>query len=115
MDWCCRYWSWKWAKNKLTTYYARNDVLAGKSLISTAYFSIFIIFSCVLFISLIINIFIDWTKILNVSKIYFEELRNTSFVIIISLSLRFVIQLIIPILAAFQKTRYGIICEATKV
>lgn len=98
-------------KNKLAESYATNDVIRGKSLISTAYFYIALIFLFVSILFSIINNFIDWTKVLNVSNEYYHELKYTALVVIIALCIRFIFQLIVPILSAFQKTRYASIID----
>ncbi|MCJ8497158.1 oligosaccharide flippase family protein [Chryseobacterium salipaludis] len=90
-------------RNKLAESFAEKDFVKAKHYISTAYVVIFIIMSVLFCLFQIVNYFIDWNIILNVSPKLVPNLRT-----IISLSfalfcLTFVLKLIGSILLAMQK------------
>jgi O-antigen/teichoic acid export membrane protein len=94
-------------RNKLTQALVDKDYTMGKSLISTAYVLILIIFTCVALIYTSIAFSINWTKFLNVKRIENHELQVLTLIVFTSLCFTFIAQLIQPVLFATQKSAYS--------
>lgn len=90
-------------KNKLTEAIAKNDWERGKSLVSTTYFTMVIIFIpvCILLEALVP--FISWSSLLNVDVSYETEIRETLLVLIAMICLQMVVNVLVSVIAAFQK------------
>lgn len=90
-------------KNKLTEAIAVQDWERGKSLVSTTYFMMILIFIplCVIF-EFIIPI-INWPDLLNVAPSYNEEIVNVMHVLILFVCIQMVVNVIVSVVAAFQK------------
>ena len=98
-------------KNKLTESLAVNNIEYSKKLVSTSYVYSALIFSVILVISLIINCFIKWNLLLNVEQIFNNDLTITAFLVIIAFCMRFILQIITPVLAATQNIRFNSLIE----
>lgn len=90
-------------RNNLTLSVADNDFLKAKKYISTTYILLFIL-SVLLFIILtIVSYFFDWNKILKINSTVESSLYTVIFFMILTFTLRFVIQLIITIFYALHQ------------
>lgn len=98
-------------KNKLTEALTIKDHDYSKCLVSTAYFYSIKIFLLVCIVAVIINFFIHWDEVLNVDRIYRTDLTITVFLVILSFCIRFVLQIITPVLTATQNVRINAIIE----
>ena len=98
-------------KNKLTESLAVNNIEYSRKLVSTSYVYSALIFSVILVISLIINCFIKWNLLLNVEQIFNNDLTITAFLVIIAFCVRFILQIITPVLAATQNIRFNSLIE----
>ena len=89
-------------KNKLTEAIALNDWERGKSLVSTCYFMMLLIFIPICIILECIIPFIDWTSLLNVSSQYTVEIVEAMYVLIAFACLQMIINVLVSVITAFQ-------------
>ncbi|MFC0771372.1 lipopolysaccharide biosynthesis protein [Terrimonas alba] len=90
-------------RNKLVEAIAKNNIEEERRLISTTYVSLSIIAVAIIAIYLCLMPFLEWDKLLNVSSVYRQELRDLALITVIMFSLQFVLQLINSINSAHQK------------
>ena len=90
-------------KNKLAEALAHNDVIKAKTLVSTTYFMMVIIFIPLLIILELFIPHVCWSSFLNISNIYEIEVRNALYVLIACFCLQMVVQIILSVIAAFQQ------------
>lgn len=91
-------------RNNLTKALVEKDYTTAKSLVSTAYALVAVIFGFVGLLFWLIASYIDWAHFLHVSFIKNEELQVLTIIVFTGLCLRFIVQLIQPILMATQKS-----------
>lgn len=90
-------------KNKLTEAIALNDWEKGKSLVSTTYIMMLVIFIPVCVLLELIIPYIQWSSLLNVNLIYEDEIKNVMFVMVAFFCLQMVVNVVVSVVAAFQK------------
>ena len=90
-------------KNRLAEAIALGNYDKGKSLVSTTYFMMIIIFVPLGFILEAIVPYINWSSFLNVSLDYNEQLIQVVQVIVACFCLQMIFNVIASVLAAFQK------------
>lgn len=90
-------------KNKLSESIALGDYNSGKSLVSTTYFMMIIIFIplCIL-LSLIIP-HINWSSFLNVDNVYNEEITKTLYILVACFCLQMIANVLTAVISAYQK------------
>lgn len=90
-------------KNKLAEAIALEEWEKGKSLVSTTYFMMIIIFVplCLILISCIP--FINWAHFLNVNPIYNSDISKALYVLIVCFCLQMIVNVLTAIIAAYQK------------
>lgn len=91
-------------KNKLNEAIAVNDYERGKSLVSTTYGMMLFIFIPLGIILELIVPHINWSKFLNVSDSYNQQLIDVMRILVVCFCLQMIFNTITAILAAFQKT-----------
>lgn len=91
-------------RNKLAQALVDKDYTIAKKLVSTSYALIAIIFCGVALIFWLIASYINWTHFLHVTLIGNQELQVLTLIIFTGLCLRFIVQLIQPILMATQQS-----------
>lgn len=91
-------------RNKFAEALAQKDTEKAKIYVSTTYFILSIISSLIFVIFLIINPFVDWTKVLNCSPDMLKEISMLIIFVIGSFCLQFILQIVKIILSADQKT-----------
>lgn len=90
-------------KNKLTEAIAKDDWSRAKSLVSTTYFMMILIFLPVgIILECSIHI-INWSRLLNVNLIYESQIEKVMYVLIAFVCIQMVINVFISVVAAFQK------------
>lgn len=90
-------------KNKLTEAIANDDWEKGKALVSTTYgMMIFIMVPVCVLLECAIP-FVNWTALLNVNPIYSEEIVNAMYVCIAFGCLQMIVNVLVSVVAAFQK------------
>ena len=82
---------------------ANEDFKLAKSYVSTAYFVIACIFTTLMFVTLFINGFIDWTRILNISAEYTLEIRTVVQVLIVSFCIKNVVNIFCIMMNGYQR------------
>ena len=87
-------------KNKLTEANALGDITSARVYVSTAYALLSIIALVLFCFFLIINHFLSWTKILNATNYYGDDLNTLAVIVVGFFCLQFVIQLINIVLIA---------------
>ena len=90
-------------RNKLVEAISKNNIDEERRLISTTYISLSIIAAAIIVIYLCLMPFLEWDKLLNVSSVYRQELKDLALITVIMFSLQFVLQLINSINSAHQK------------
>lgn len=93
----------KGLKNKLTEAVAYNDWEKGKSLVSTTYFMMILIFLPICLLLEIMIPYIDWCSLLNVSTQYSCEIVKAMHILVAMACLQMVVNVITSVVAAFQK------------
>ena len=90
-------------KNRLTEAIAKDEWKRGKALVSTTYFLMVLIFVPVCLVMEGVIPLIDWTNLLNVSSQYEQEIRNVMYVLVAFACLQMVVNVLLSVIAAFQK------------
>lgn len=62
-------------RNRFTEAIAKNDIKSAREYVSTTYAVLSMIFSIILVLVLVVNNFLDWSRILKIEPIYNEELK----------------------------------------
>ena len=94
-------------RNKLTEALALNDLKLAKNYISTTYAILFLIITCVLIFFLVINPYLNWSKILNTTPEMAGELSWIAVIVFTFFSVRFVLNLIGVVFSANQLPIYN--------
>lgn len=89
-------------KNKLTEAIAQDDYIRGKSLVSTCYFLMFLIFIPVCIVMEFLIPLIDWTSLLNVSAQYNDEIVKAMYVLVVFACVQMIVNVLVSVVAAFQ-------------
>jgi len=90
-------------RNKLAESIAAGDLTNAKIYVSTTYAILSIIIGIILVIFLIINPFLDWTKILNTPAEMAKELRLLALIVFTFFCIQFVLKLLTTIITANQE------------
>ena len=90
-------------KNKLTEAIAHNDYKKGQSHVTTTYVMLILIFVPTCFILELLIPHINWTYLLNVSENYRDDVVNVMHVVIGVVCLQMIINVLVSVIAAFQK------------
>lgn len=90
-------------KNKLTEAIACNDWDRGKSLVSSTYFFIILIFVPVCLLLLFLIPRIDWTSLLNTNPVYESDIQKAMYALVVFFCLKMIINIVVSVVAAFQK------------
>lgn len=90
-------------KNKLTEAIAVGDWVKGKSLVSTTYFMMILIFVPMCLIIGTLIPFINWCNLLNIDIKYQCDIIQTMRVLIAFASMQMIVNVLVSVVAAFQK------------
>ena len=91
-------------KNRLAECLAKQDYEKGRSLVSTTYFIMTVIFIPIALILFFVSPHINWCNILNVAQENNEIVIRTIQVLIIFVALQMIVNVFIAVVAAHQKT-----------
>ena len=61
-------------RNRFAEAKAKGDMKLAKEYVSTTYAVLFLLFSVILLITLVVNNYLDWSRILNIAPVYKDEL-----------------------------------------
>lgn len=89
-------------RNKLAEAIAKNDYRVARHYLSTAYFTIGIIFITLLILFYVVNPFLNWTKILNADSSFSREVTILSYIVFSSFCIKSILSLINKVLFAMQ-------------
>ena len=89
-------------RNKLSEALASDDLTLAKIFTSTSYALVTIIFTGFILIFVLINPYLDWASILNVSSSQAVELSEVVLFVFIFFCIRFILSLITPVIYAKQ-------------
>lgn len=90
-------------KNKLTEAIAINDWIRAKSLVSTTYFALIVLFVPFGIILGCCVPYINWSDFLNIDQVYNEQITKSMYVLVTVFCSQMILQTINSICAAFQK------------
>lgn len=90
-------------KNRLAEAIAQKDFDRGRSLVSTTYFIMTVIFVPLTVLLLLISPHIDWCAFLNVDIAYQAEVTKTIQILFVFVALQMISNVFIAVVAAFQK------------
>ena len=90
-------------KNKLTEAIAKDDWERGKSLVSTTYFMMVLIFVPVCIILELLIPVINWPGLLNIDPAYNAEIIKVMHVLILFVCIQMIVNVIVSVVAAFQR------------
>ena len=109
-------------RNKFTEAMARGDDKTAKELVSTAYITVFLLFSCVCVVFLVVNRFLTWSQLLNLSADYDAELTKVFSVMSVLFCYNMVAKIMTTMLTADQKpaaasvvTTLGQVCSLVTI
>ena len=90
-------------QNKLTEALARNDMDLGRSLVSTTYFVMMVVFIPLCIVLEVTLPFVDWSSLLNISEIYNNDIVKALHVMVACFCVQMVVSVITATIAAFQR------------
>lgn len=96
-------------RNKFAEAKANDDVTLARKYVSTTYFSISCLIIIILAAILILNNFINWSNLLNLSQDYREELQKVFAIVAIFTSLNMVANIFSSLLSADMRPGFGAI------
>lgn len=91
-------------RNRFTEAIAKNDIKSAKEYVSTTYAVLSIIFSFILLLVQVVNIFFNWSNILNIESSYNEELKVVFGILACFFCLQIVANIFTTMLLADQKS-----------
>jgi O-antigen/teichoic acid export membrane protein len=91
-------------KNKLAEAIAKGNLELGRIYVSTTYFMLLIISTCLFGLFLVLNAFVDWTKVLNAPASIGKEISTLLPIVFFFFSFQFVLQLVNIVTSARQNT-----------
>ncbi|MDE5677357.1 oligosaccharide flippase family protein [Phocaeicola sp.] len=90
-------------RNRFAEAKAKGNIRLAKEYVSTTYAVLFLLFSVILLITLIVNKYLDWSSILNIDAIYNEELHVVFALLACFFCLNIVASVFTTMLTADQK------------
>lgn len=94
-------------KNKLTEAIANKDWKRGKSLVSTTYIMISLIFIPVGILLEFLIPLVDWCSLLNISTTYSEEIVKVLRVLVVFICIQMIVNILTNVVAAFQRVAFS--------
>lgn len=94
-------------KTKLTEAISKEDYKQGKTYVSTTYAMLGILSVSLLVLFFLAQFFLDWSRILNAPPAYSNELSAVAWIVFLTFTFQFVLNLIIVVAAANQNTVVG--------
>lgn len=90
-------------RNKFAEAKAKGDIIEARSLVSTTYFTLTIIFCFILSICLFANKFINWPNLLSVPSSLGEEIQEVMSILVIFFCIQMILQVVTAMITADQK------------
>lgn len=90
-------------RNRLTEAISLNDWKKGKSLVSTTYFIMTLIFIPLCLILMFLIPFVDWSGLLNIDIKYNDEIIKALYVLLSCFCLQMIVNVLTAVISAYQK------------
>lgn len=90
-------------KNKLAEAIALQEWKRGKTLVSTTYFMMVIIFIPLCLVLEVLIPFVNWSSFINVPSIYNDEITKTLYILVAFFCLQMIVSVLTAVIAAYQK------------
>ncbi|WP_302561431.1 lipopolysaccharide biosynthesis protein [Phocaeicola sartorii] len=90
-------------RNRFAEAKAKGDMKLAKEYVSTTYAVLFLLFSVILLITLVVNNYLDWSRILNIDPVYKDELSLVFGLLACFFCLNIVASIFTTMLTADQK------------
>lgn len=90
-------------KNKLAEAIALQEWERGKTLVSTTYFMMIIIFIPLCLILEVLLPFVNWSSFINAPSIYNDEITKTLYILVAFFCLQMIVSVLTAVIAAYQK------------
>ena len=90
-------------RNRFAEAKAKGDMKLAKEYVSTTYAVLFLLFSVILLITLVVNNYLDWSRILNINAVYKDELSLVFGLLACFFCLNIVASVFTTMLTAAQK------------
>lgn len=90
-------------KNRLAEALAEENYVKGKSLVSTTYFMMVIIFIPLTILLFTFSPYINWCSLMNISPIYSKDVLHTIQLLFIFVALQMIFNVLVAVVAAYQK------------
>lgn len=90
-------------RNRFAEAKAKGDMKLAKEYVSTTYAMLFLLFSVILLITLVVNNYLDWSSILNIAPVYKNELSMVFSLLACFFCMNIVASVFTTMLAADQK------------
>lgn len=100
-------------RNKYAIAKAQNDVELAKKYLSTTYAVLSIIFASLLIVLIVVNSFLDWSRILNINSSYNNELSRVFIIIISFFCIQIVLKTFTTLLLADQRNAFSDVINTT--
>lgn len=94
-------------RNKFAEAKANGEIDLARQYVSTTYFVLGLIASCVFILIIVLNLFIDWTIVLKVDKTYYNELHKVFAIVSGFFCLNLIANIFSMLLSANQKPGYA--------
>ena len=90
-------------RNKFAEAVAQGNIILARKYVSSAYAIISLIFLTVCFVFIVVNRYIDWSKVLNVDNSYFQTLSIVFLIVFSAFCFKFIFRIVTTVLIADQK------------
>ena len=90
-------------RNRFAEAKAKGNLKLAKEYVSTTYAVLFLLFSILFIIAIVVNQYLDWGNILNIEKVYNDELRLVFGILACFFCMNFVASIFTTMLTADQK------------
>lgn len=94
-------------KNRLAEALAEENYAKGKSLVSTTYFMMVIIFIPLTILLFTYSPYINWCSLMNISPIYSKDVLHTIQLLFIFVALQMIFNVLVAVVAAYQKVAFS--------
>lgn len=100
-------------RNRFAEAKAKNDMVLARKYVSTTYAILFLIFSFILIVVLLVDNFINWSNILNIDIVYNEELKIVFGLLACFFCVQIVAGVFTTMLVAEQKSAYSSLIQTS--
>lgn len=94
-------------KNRLAEACAANNIKKAKSLVSTTYALMTVVFIPLAFVVMPLIGFVDWSGLLNVNPVYGDEIKIAMSIVVVCFCIQMIANVLVTILSALQQVSYA--------